>query len=51
MPFSLALYCAAMGVAGWHAVKETLEEEEVMDFGEWHLKKYIKERETKQILK
>lgn len=33
------LYCAAIGVALWHAVKETLEEEEGMDFGVWHLQK------------
>lgn len=37
--FSLKLYCAAAGVAVWHAAKDTLEGEEVMDFGVWHLKK------------
>lgn len=26
-----------MGVAVWQAAKETLEEEEVRDFGVWHL--------------
>lgn len=31
-----------MGVAVWHAAKETLEEEEVMDFGVWHLQKVRK---------
>lgn len=33
-----------MGVAVWQAVKETLEEEEVMDFGVWHLQKTQKHK-------
>lgn len=39
---SLKLYCAAAVVAEWHAAKDTLEGEEVMDFGVWHLKKQKK---------
>lgn len=37
-----------MGVAVWHAVKETLEEEEGMDFGVWHLQKKKKAQNTKE---
>lgn len=41
-----------MGVAVWHAARETLEEEEVMDFGVWHLqqqKKTKKKQEAAEI--
>lgn len=33
-----------MGVAVWHAARETLEEEEVMDFGVWHLQQQKKNK-------
>lgn len=36
-----------MGVAVWHAAKETLEEEEVMDFGVWHLQKDTNKKKQK----
>lgn len=36
-----------MGAAVRHAVKETLEEEEGMDFGLWHLQQTAKTEENK----
>lgn len=41
-PSSVKLHCAVAGVAVRHAAKETLEEDEVMDFGIWHLRKKTK---------